>query len=79
MKLSFHTLKNGATTVHYSLLILSVMFRDAKGIDIISEVIYPFSKVKVKKRFHQPLFLNIRQIEKLRNFKNRVHRKGRSI
>ncbi|CEN39026.1 phage integrase SAM-like domain-containing protein [Capnocytophaga cynodegmi] len=49
-----NNLKNGATTVHYSLLILSVMFRDA----IIGEYIYPFSKVRVKRDKDKRLFLN---------------------
>lgn len=62
-------LKNGATTIHYSLLILSVMFRDAQREDIISESIYPFSKVKVKRDKGKRLFLNKEQIEKLRTLK----------
>lgn len=61
-----NTLKNGATTVHYSLLILSVMFRDAQREDVISESIYPFSKVKVKRDKGKRLFLNKEQVEKLK-------------
>src|SRR5690606_36872914 len=61
--------KNGATTIHYSLLILSVMFRDAQREDIISEGIYPFSKVKVKRDKGKRLFLNKEPIEKLRTLK----------
>lgn len=64
-----NTLKNGATTVHYSLLILSIMFRDAQREDIISEGIYPFSKVKVKRDKGKRLFLNKEQIEKLKTLK----------
>lgn len=64
-----NVLKNGATTVHYSLLILSVMFRDAQREDIISEAIYPFSKVKVKRDKGKRLFLNKEQIEQLKNLK----------
>lgn len=64
-----NTLKNGATTVHYSLLILSVMFRDAQREDIISEAVYPFSKVKVKRDKGKRLYLNKEQIEKLRTLK----------
>ncbi len=64
-----NTLKNGATTVHYSLLILSVMFRDAQREDIISEAIYPFSKVRVKRDKGKRLYLNKEQIEKLRTLK----------
>ncbi|MGX9987116.1 tyrosine-type recombinase/integrase [Soonwooa purpurea] len=64
-----NNLKNGATTVHYSLLILSVMFRDAQREDIIGEHIYPFSKVRVKRDKGKRLFLNKEQVEKLRNFK----------
>ena len=64
-----NTLKNGGTTIHYSLLILSVMFRDAQREDIISEAIYPFSKVKVKRDKGKRLYLNKEQIEKLRTLK----------
>ncbi len=64
-----NTLKNGGTTIHYSLIILSIMFRDAQREDIISEGIYPFSKVKVKKNKGKRLFLNKEQIEKLHTLK----------
>ncbi|MGJ1412758.1 tyrosine-type recombinase/integrase [Sphingobacterium thalpophilum] len=64
-----NNLKNGATTVHYSLLILSVMFRDAQREDVIEENIYPFSKVRVKKSESKRLFLKKEQIEKLRTLK----------
>lgn len=62
-------LKNGATTIHYSLLILSVMFRDAQREDVIPENIYPFSKVRVKRDKGKRLFLNKEQLEKLRTLK----------
>ncbi|MDN8996958.1 phage integrase SAM-like domain-containing protein, partial [Staphylococcus aureus] len=64
-----NVLKNGATTIHYSLLILSVMFRDAQREDIISEAIYPFSKVKVKRDKGKRIFLNKEQVEKLQSLK----------
>jgi len=64
-----NNLKNGATTVHYSLLILSVMFRDAQREDVIEENIYPFSKVRVKRDKGKRLFLSKEQVEKLRNLK----------
>lgn len=64
-----NTLKNGATTIHYSLLILSVMFRDAQREDIITEGLYPFSKIKVKREKGKRLFLNKEQIEKLKTLK----------
>ena len=64
-----NNLKNGATTVHYSLLILSVMFRDAQREDVIPENIYPFSKVRVKRDKGKRLYLNKEQIEKLRTLK----------
>lgn len=64
-----NVLKNGATTIHYSLLILSVMFRDAQREDIISEGVYPFSKVKVKRDKGKRLFLNKEQVEKLHSLK----------
>lgn len=64
-----NTLKNGGTTIHYSLIILSIMFRDAQREDIVSEGIYPFSKVKVKKDKGKRLFLNKDQIEQLRTLK----------
>ena len=64
-----NNLKNGATTIHYSLLILSVMFRDAQREDVIPENIYPFSKVRVKRDKGKRLYLNKEQIEKLRTLK----------
>lgn len=64
-----NNLKNGATTVHYSLLILSVMFRDAQREDVIPDTIYPFSKVRVKRDKGKRLYLNKEQIEKLRTLK----------
>ena len=70
-----NTLKNGATTLHYSLLILSVMFRDAQREDIISEGIYPFSKVRVKRDKGKRLFLNKEQIEKLLTLKIKYYGK----
>src|SRR5690606_36691580 len=64
-----NTLKNGATTVHYSLLILSVLFRDAQREDIIGEDIYPFSKVILKSDKGKRLLLDKDQFEKLRTLK----------
>ncbi|MEN2435858.1 site-specific integrase [Weeksellaceae bacterium A-14] len=64
-----NTLKNGNTTINYSLLILSIMFRDAQREDVIGEHIYPFSKVRVKKDNGKRLFLNKEQIEQLKNLK----------
>jgi site-specific recombinase XerD len=64
-----NNLKNGATTIHYSLLILSVMFRDAQREDVIPETIYPFSKVRVKRDKGKRLYLKKEQIEKLRKLK----------
>lgn len=64
-----NNLKNGATTIHYSLLILSVMFRDAQREDVIPETIYPFSKVRIKRDKGKRLYLNKEQIEKLRKLK----------
>ncbi len=64
-----NNLKNGATTIHYSLLILSVMFRDAQREEVIPETIYPFSKVRIKRDKGKRLYLNKEQIEKLRTLK----------
>lgn len=62
-------LENSPNTIHYSLLILSIMFRDAAREDIIEESLFPFSKVRVKREKGKRKFLNKDQIEKLRTWK----------
>lgn len=64
-----NTLKNGATTIHYSIRILSLMFKEAAREDIIPDSLYPFSKVQVKRDKGKRLFLNKEQLEQLKNFK----------
>ena len=44
-----NTLKNGATTQRYSVMILAIMFKEAIKEDIIPEYMYPFSKLTLKK------------------------------
>lgn len=60
-----NVLKNGATTQHFSLKVLALIFKDAQREDIISDSLYPFSKVRVKKDMGKRLFLNKTQIEAL--------------
>lgn len=64
-----NTLKNSATTIHYSVRILSLMFKDAAREDIIPDSLYPFSKIQLKRDKGKRLFLNKEQIEKLRTLK----------
>lgn len=64
-----NTLNNGATTIHYSIRILSLMFKEAAREDIIPESLYPFSKVQVKRDKGKRLFLNKEQLEQLKNYK----------
>ncbi len=64
-----NTLNYGATTIHYSIRILSLMFKEAAREDIIPESLYPFSKVQVKRDKGKRLFLNKEQLEQLKNYK----------
>jgi integrase/recombinase XerD len=60
-------LKNGATTRHFSVMILSIMFKEAIREDILPEYMYPFSKLTLKKDTQKRVFLNKDQIQKLTN------------
>ncbi|WP_394759807.1 tyrosine-type recombinase/integrase [Flavobacterium sp.] len=64
-----NTLKNGATTQRYSIMILAIMFKQAIKEDIIPEYMYPFSKLTLKKDPAERLFLKKDQIEALINYK----------
>ncbi|MFV0228551.1 site-specific integrase [Empedobacter falsenii] len=63
-------LKNGNTTIRYSLNILAIMFKDAIREEIISLNTYPFASVRIKKDKSTRLFLNKEQIEQLKNHKS---------
>ena len=69
--------KNGATTQHYSLKILSIIFKDAQREDVIPETLYPFSKIKIKKDKGKRLFLNKDQVEQLSNLEINQSSKGK--
>jgi integrase/recombinase XerD len=58
-------LKNGGTTRHFSIMILSIMFKEAIREDIIPEYMYPFSKLTLKKDTQKRVFLNKDQIQDL--------------
>jgi integrase/recombinase XerD len=62
-------LKNGATTMHFALNILAIMFKDAIREEIITLNTYPFSSVRIKREKGKRQFLNKDQIEKLKNYK----------
>lgn len=62
-------LKNGNTTIRYSLNILAIMFKDAIREEVITLNTYPFTSVRIKKDKSTRLFLNKEQIEKLKNYK----------
>ena len=64
-----NTLKNGATTQRYSVMILAIMFKEAIKEDIIPEYMYPFSKLTLKKDTGKRLFLKKDQIEAMIDFK----------
>ena len=59
------TLKNNNTTIHYSLTILSIMFKDAQREDIIPTSLYPFDKFRVKKEKGKRNYLNKEQLDAL--------------
>lgn len=63
-----NTLKNGATTQRYSIMMLAIMFKEAIKEDIIPEYMYPFSKLTLKKDTGKRLFLNKEQILAMLNF-----------
>jgi site-specific recombinase XerD len=60
-----NTLKNGATTQRYSIMILAIMFKEAIKEDIIPEYMYPFNKLTLKKNAGKRVFLNKDQIDNL--------------
>lgn len=64
-----NTLKNGATTQRYSIMILAIMFKQAIKEDIIPEYMYPFSKLNLKKDTAERMFLKKDQIEALIEYK----------
>lgn len=63
-----NTLKNGATTQRYSIMILAIMFKEAIKEDIIPEYMYPISKLTLKKDTGKRLFLNKEQIQSIIDF-----------
>lgn len=63
-----NTLKNGATTQRYSIMMLAIMFKEAIKEDIIPEYMYPFSKLTLKKDTGKRLFLNKDQIQSMIGF-----------
>lgn len=63
-----NTLKNGATTQRYSIMMLAIMFKEAIKEDIIPEYMYPFSKLTLKKDTGKRLFLNKEQIQSMIDF-----------
>ena len=56
---------NNNTTIHYSLTILSIMFKDAQREDIIPSTLYPFDKFRVKKEKSKRNYLNKEQLDAL--------------
>jgi integrase/recombinase XerD len=58
-------LSNNNTTIHYSLTILSIMFKDAQREDIIPSTLYPFDKFRVKKEKSKRNYLNKEQLDAL--------------
>ena len=70
------TLKNSNTSVHYSLLILSIMFKEAIREEIIPANMYPFASVKVKKEKGTRLYLNQQQLEQFKAYKITTEGKG---
>lgn len=58
-------LNNNNTTIHYSLTILSIMFKDAQREDIIPTTLYPFDKFRVKKEKSIRNYLNKEQLDAL--------------
>ena len=71
-----NTLKNGATTQRYSVMILAIMFKEAIKEDIIPEYMYPFNKLTLKKDAGKRVFLNKEQIETLTNLELKEGKKA---
>ncbi|MGQ7947152.1 tyrosine-type recombinase/integrase [Flavobacterium sp. WC2509] len=69
-------LKNGATTRHFSIMILSIMCKEAIREDIIPEYMYPFSKLTLKKDTQKRVFLNKDQIQDLTNLEIKEGKKA---
>lgn len=65
IKYCSEVLKNGNTTIHYSLNILAIMYKDAIREDIVSAMYYPFDKISVKKNKGKRLYLNTEQLQQL--------------
>lgn len=68
IKYCSEVLKNGNTTINYSLRILAIMYKDAIREDIVSGLHYPFEKVSVKKQKGKRLYLNAEQLQQLEDF-----------
>ena len=70
-------LKNGPTTMNYSLRILAIIFKDAIRDEVIPETMFPFSKISIKCEKGKRIFLNKVQIESIKTAdiesKNRAH------
>jgi len=62
------TLKNGNTSVHYSIMILAIMFKEAIREEIIPASLFPFPSIKVKKDKGTRLYLNPVQLEQFKNY-----------
>jgi integrase/recombinase XerD len=58
-------LNNNNTTIHYSLTILSIMFKDAQREDVIPYNLYPFDKFRVKKEKSKRNYLSKEQLDEL--------------
>ena len=65
IKYCSEVLKNGNTTINYSLNILAIMYKDAIREEVVSGLHYPFAKVSVKKDKGKRLYLNTEQLQQL--------------
>lgn len=71
-----NVLKNGLTTQRYSIMILAIMFKEARKEDVIEENMYPFNKLTLKKDTGKRVFLNKDQIEILTNLELKEGKKA---
>lgn len=60
-------LNNSNTTAKYSLVILSIFYKDAIREDIVDSNLYPFDKIKLKKEPGKRMFLSKTQLDAFKN------------
>ncbi len=68
IKYCTNTLGNSKNTVHYSINILAIFFKDAIRAQVITNANYPFTNITVKKKPGERLYLNAAQLKSFEEF-----------